>query len=578
MRKGTAIIILIGVVLAGLLITGVSAQGPVTTSPPPVLVEGGTLGYGSTDTQINYQGHLYDATGTPLPGSHQLCFTLCTNGSSQANCAATQVWQEAQTVTADTYGRFNALLGSTTALDASHFRYDSAFPNADRYLMVEVGGCGGTWLSPNQLITSVAMAVGNIRKNTPDTTSANVNSPSYLLTVNNTGSGNGLQGVGNSGSGYGLRGDGRYGVYGYSSTGGWGVYGTGSSGVWGVEGRSPDSYGVYGVSNGNSYGVYGYSSGATGIGVRGYNAANIGVYGGTSTGQGVRGYASGATTYGVIGHAESGSYYTPSGRSAGVNGSTSTAGDIGVFGINSVTSADVYGVVGVAGTSYYLPPTGASAGAVGSVATFEDYGVFGINSYAGDGYGVVGVAGTSTVQTPATGSVGVVARGYDYGIWASAEDIWGWAGYFNGDVMADYYYQFKNVGGEARVVSMIGSPESWIEDFGSGTLVDGEAVISIEVLFAETVNLEADYHVFLTPLGDCQGLYVANKTPTLFKVRELGGGKSNIAFDYRIVAKQLGHETMRMPILGERAEIRQLPAVTGQTTQMEDVSLDKGQK
>jgi hypothetical protein len=44
-----------------------------------------------------------------------------------------------------------------------------------------------------------------------------------------------------------------------------------------------------------------------------------------------------------------------------------------------------------------------------------------------------------------------------------------------------------------------------------------------------------DYSVFLTPEGDCHGLYVRSKKADSFVVRELKGGKSSIAFSYRIV-------------------------------------------
>jgi hypothetical protein len=41
-------------------------------------------------------------------------------------------------------------------------------------------------------------------------------------------------------------------------------------------------------------------------------------------------------------------------------------------------------------------------------------------------------------------------------------------------------------------------------------------------------------------------LYVSRKSPTSFEVHELGGGNSNIAFDYRIIAKRRGYEQIRM--------------------------------
>ena len=103
------------------------------------------------------------------------------------------------------------------------------------------------------------------------------------------------------------------------------------------------------------------------------------------------------------------------------------------------------------------------------------------------------------------------------------------------------------VNDEQRLMYAIESPEVWFEDFGAGTLKDGQAVVSIDPLFAATVNLD-DYHVFLTPLGDCQGLYVADKTPVSFTVQELGGGSANVGFDYRIVAHRLGYENARLEV------------------------------
>jgi hypothetical protein len=104
------------------------------------------------------------------------------------------------------------------------------------------------------------------------------------------------------------------------------------------------------------------------------------------------------------------------------------------------------------------------------------------------------------------------------------------------------------VADEERLLYAVESPGVWFEDFGSGPLVGGQATVTIEPLFAQSVNLGADYHVFITPLGDCNGLYVAEKTATGFTVRELNGGTTSIAFDYRIVAKRAGYEGLRMEL------------------------------
>jgi hypothetical protein len=66
------------------------------------------------------------------------------------------------------------------------------------------------------------------------------------------------------------------------------------------------------------------------------------------------------------------------------------------------------------------------------------------------------------------------------------------------------------------------------------------------------VNTGVEYHVFLTANGDCKGLYVSQKSATSFEVRELGGGNSSIAFDYRIMAKRTGYEKNRMEDVTEQ--------------------------
>ncbi len=117
----------------------------------------------------------------------------------------------------------------------------------------------------------------------------------------------------------------------------------------------------------------------------------------------------------------------------------------------------------------------------------------------------------------------------------------------------------KVVGGHMVAVNALETPDSWFEDFGTAQLQNGVAQVAVDPLFAQTVNTEYAYHVFLTANGDCRGLYVAKKTSTLFEVRELGGGRSNVSFDYRIVAKRRGYETVRLQEV-PAAESAQSPA------------------
>jgi hypothetical protein len=102
-----------------------------------------------------------------------------------------------------------------------------------------------------------------------------------------------------------------------------------------------------------------------------------------------------------------------------------------------------------------------------------------------------------------------------------------------------------------RQLYAVESAENWFEDFGEARLSQGQVIVKLDPIFAETVNTENDYHVFLTPKGDCSGLYVALQNASTFEVRELRGGKSTIEFDYRIVARRKGHEQTRLAELKE---------------------------
>jgi len=101
------------------------------------------------------------------------------------------------------------------------------------------------------------------------------------------------------------------------------------------------------------------------------------------------------------------------------------------------------------------------------------------------------------------------------------------------------------------------SPENWMEDFGSGSLQNGVAVVNIDPTFAETISATADYHIFITPKGDSKGLYVARESANSFEVRESGGGTSSLSFDYRIVAKRRGYEAQRLTDVTERFKAEQ---------------------
>jgi hypothetical protein len=188
-------------------------------------------------------------------------------------------------------------------------------------------------------------------------------------------------------------------------------------------------------------------------------------------------------------------------------------------GVEGTGVQGVYGVANGSGQGVY-----GAAGPQGS-------GVVGVSSGTGTGTGVAGYGASS-----GSGVVGTAGSGGGYGVFSYGN--MGATGTKSAVVPLP----------DDRVVSLyaVESPENWFEDFGSGELNNGVATIEIDPTFSQTVSLDVSYHVFLTPNGDCEGLYVAQKSATGFEVRELRAGKSNVAFDYRIVAKRKGLETLRM--------------------------------
>ncbi len=103
------------------------------------------------------------------------------------------------------------------------------------------------------------------------------------------------------------------------------------------------------------------------------------------------------------------------------------------------------------------------------------------------------------------------------------------------------------IDGGKRIVAMsaIEAPQNWFEDAGETELVDGGAVVRLDSSYSQTVSTDANYQVFLTPYGDCRGLYVTHRTANSFEVHELGGGTSTLEFGYRIMALRKNYETVR---------------------------------
>jgi len=402
------------------------------------------------------------------------------------------------------------------------------------------------------------------------------------------GTGTGSTGVYGTSPSYGL-----YGVATNTTGSSFGVYGSGGSN--GVYGTAPN-FGLYGVAtatSGNSVGVFG--SGIDGL--QGSGSA-YGVYGAASA-SGSTGVYGTAPQFGLYGLA------TGSGNTVGVFGSGvdglqgggtihgvyANGGQYGVYALTPGGTAGTYGVYhGASALGGTLPVTVCVEGCGDSVSRSilipAKAAVWADTNNDGD-------ANNPDVEIPAllaTADANIAAAflnnsnitpaflAYNKGsggtspqlkggtVPAIALQAGGPAGTCtisgSGDTactgaMKSVVATAGSAGAQRVETYTVQSAENWFEDAGTAQILNGTGRVNLESIFGQTVNTGVEYHVFLTPDGDCKGLYVSTKTASGFEVRELGGGSSSIAFEYRIMAKRIGYENVRLTNVTERFERQQ---------------------
>lgn len=307
---------------------------------------------------------------------------------------------------------------------------------------------------------------------------------------------------------------GRSGVYGHddSSDGGGlnvGVAGSSFNGL-GMQGSSTNNVGIQATSSnyigllatGGGWGVFASSKGALGVGVG----------------------ASG-TAFGVQGFSDAGS---------GVNGVSTSS--IGVYG----QSTNGVGVFGSA------PGVGVQAAST-HVAVLADA--------TGTGGGVIARVAMGDTSSPlylrsGTTNPNDLAIEVQDG---NNNDIFHFDNGGNIHMAGLLYSQGSCMQGCSRThrVTSYAPRESMpsMEDIGEGRLVDGAARVPLDPAFANVIDRNSPYVVFVSPEGSSRGLYVTEKGATGFTVMENAGGHATIPFGYRIVAKPYGAASSRLPMV-----------------------------
>ena len=100
---------------------------------------------------------------------------------------------------------------------------------------------------------------------------------------------------------------------------------------------------------------------------------------------------------------------------------------------------------------------------------------------------------------------------------------------------------------------------------GTARLVNGEARVTLGETFQWVTNPDIGLTAHLTPRGECEGLFVASVTTNELLVRELRGGKSNVAFDYIVHGLRIGFE--ETSTVQEKTWEARIPSMAGHREQ-----------
>lgn len=279
----------------------------------------------------------------------------------------------------------------------------------------------------------------------------------------------------------------------------------------------------------------------TGTSISGFSSNHEGILGSSSASNasGVEGWNI-STGWGVHGRSEGGSgVFGESPISDGVRGESGGSNKSGVYGFNNSAG---YGVFGRSTTGY----------GGGFTSTSDQYDLF-----LGGSVGRINANEQADSQLYLSSNGNVIIKldndgGGDNALYiqnSGGQSVCSMTENGTFDCLGSKSAVVETANYGLRSLYAMESPEVWFEDFGSAALTDGEAFVTFEPIFAETVNLQEDYYVFLVPLTqEPVLLFVTSKSETGFIVRgvTLEGKPAQGAFDYRIVARRLGYEDIRL--------------------------------
>ena len=398
----------------------------------------------------------------------------------------------------------------------------------------------GFTLAVASAVASVAVApvaAGALRA---EITSVSCSATTACVIGNNAGTGPGVSGTSEKGPG----------VIG-TSTSSYGMLATSTSGI-GFASEAGSGNAIYATNSSANPTIYAAQSG-TGTALAGVTQAGTGVSGTSIRGPGV----AATSTYGpaVVATSQNDeAIYAYSANDTAV-----------VVNANQSNTPE-----GTASGAYAFSNTGDAIDA----RTTSGYGVYANNETSGTAVYAATRSGLGLYSNSANGNgldasgsyIGIIGRAPSGGYPIVATDTSG-NDLFWVDSAGDIFYKgslqtFAHTArGDVRTYGASATTPS-VEDSGSSMLRNGSARVALDPTFAHSIEGTGTYRVFVTPGGDTDGLFVAERDPSGFVVREAHGGRGSLDFDYRIVATVVGHTRERMSFVATPDAARApLPAV-----------------
>ncbi len=551
-------------------------------------------GLAGTPGKINYQGILTDTdVGDPIEGMYTLTFRIFNQADD-----GVELWSESQEVEVGPAGVFSVILGSINPIGLSF--------SAPYWLEVEIGG---EILSPRRELVSVPYAFRS-RKSGDSDSLGGIHSADYVVQgetevvtsdMISGGSGSGLdadmldgldsEAFADSGHGH----DDRY--YRQDVLNTPGNINDGANPVdWtklkGVPGGFADGADDVGPGDGHSLDAADgspedalYVDGEARVGIGTTNPTNGRLEVATPTGVGI--YSTSSDNAGVVG--SMGTLSVPY-TDAGVVAIGEEASGLLVLSGGALSAARIHNL----GGGSAVETIGNSISASMVVTQFGNGP--GITASSNGGHGVSG-------KTNSLDAIGVTGLGAGYyaelfpdgfyrpaGLFAGRNGVAGYTREINGiavlgvaEATGAWAGSFHSSSNGVSIIAGLGktglsvsggsksavvetdsgkrqlyceeSSEVWFTDYGFGQLVEGTATVPIDPVFAQTVNLDEPYHVFIQVYGDAE-IYVAERTASTFEV-SLRDGDPGAEFSYRLVAKRKGFEDDRLAVFPGIATLQQ---------------------